>query len=77
MRAMAGYGHNRRTDVALTKAAERELKRLFREREPRKTYIACVYGHPTCNKGNIDLQLIPTSLIGRGKRSVSARVKRS
>lgn len=44
--------------VALTKAAERELKRQFREREPRKTYIARVYGHPACDEGDIDLPLI-------------------
>lgn len=33
--------------VALTKAAERELKRQFREREPKKQYVARVWGiHP-------------------------------
>lgn len=30
--------------VALTKAAERELKRQFREREPKKQYVARVWG---------------------------------
>jgi len=44
--------------VALTKAAERELKRQFREREPSKTYVACVWGHPTEEKGLVDLPLI-------------------
>ncbi|MDU3054304.1 MAG: pseudouridine synthase [Escherichia coli] len=33
--------------VALTKAAERELKRQFREREPKKQYVARVWGHPS------------------------------
>ncbi|SQI27319.1 ribosomal large subunit pseudouridine synthase A [Salmonella enterica subsp. arizonae] len=32
--------------VALTKAAERELKRQFREREPKKQYVARVWGIP-------------------------------
>ncbi|MFC0142257.1 bifunctional tRNA pseudouridine(32) synthase/23S rRNA pseudouridine(746) synthase RluA [Erwinia mallotivora] len=44
--------------VALTKAAERELKRQFREREPQKTYVARVWGHPAQEKGLIDLPLI-------------------
>lgn len=44
--------------VALTKAAERELKRQFREREPKKTYIARVWGHPEPAKGLVDLPLI-------------------
>ena len=43
--------------VALTKAAERELKRQFREREPSKRYVARVWGHPA-EKGVIDLPLI-------------------
>lgn len=43
--------------VALTKAAERELKRQFREREPSKSYVARVWGHPA-EKGVIDLPLI-------------------
>ncbi|SPY78671.1 Ribosomal large subunit pseudouridine synthase A [Providencia rustigianii] len=30
--------------VALNKAAERELKRQFREREPKKHYVARVWG---------------------------------
>ncbi|EXU75859.1 bifunctional tRNA pseudouridine(32) synthase/23S rRNA pseudouridine(746) synthase RluA [Erwinia papayae] len=44
--------------VALTKSAERELKRQFREREPQKTYVARVWGHPAQEKGLIDLPLI-------------------
>jgi len=44
--------------VALTKAAERELKRQFREREPQKTYIARVWGHPLPQEGLVDLPLI-------------------
>lgn len=44
--------------VALTKAAERELKRQFREREPSKRYVARVWGHPTAEKGVVDLPLI-------------------
>ncbi len=44
--------------VALNKAAERELKRQFREREPQKTYIARVWGHPAQEKGLVDLPLI-------------------
>ncbi|MGJ0194055.1 bifunctional tRNA pseudouridine(32) synthase/23S rRNA pseudouridine(746) synthase RluA [Pantoea sp. RRHST58] len=44
--------------VALTKAAERELKRQFREREPSKSYVARVWGHPAAEKGVIDLPLI-------------------
>jgi len=44
--------------VALNKAAERELKRQFREREPKKTYLARVWGHPEHEEGLIDLPLI-------------------
>ncbi|MEH6400557.1 MULTISPECIES: bifunctional tRNA pseudouridine(32) synthase/23S rRNA pseudouridine(746) synthase RluA [Pantoea] len=44
--------------VALTKAAERELKRQFREREPSKTYVACICGHPAKEEGLVDLPLI-------------------
>ncbi|MDJ0034980.1 bifunctional tRNA pseudouridine(32) synthase/23S rRNA pseudouridine(746) synthase RluA [Pantoea allii] len=44
--------------VALTKAAERELKRQFREREPAKTYVARIWGHPAHEKGVVDLPLI-------------------
>ncbi|MFP1916384.1 bifunctional tRNA pseudouridine(32) synthase/23S rRNA pseudouridine(746) synthase RluA [Lonsdalea quercina] len=44
--------------VALTKAAERELKRQFREREPKKAYIARVWGHMAQDEGLVDLPLI-------------------
>ena len=44
--------------VALTKAAERELKRQFREREPKKSYVARVWGHLALDEGLIDLPLI-------------------
>lgn len=44
--------------VALNKAAERELKRQFREREPSKRYVARVWGHPAAEKGVVDLPLI-------------------
>ncbi|MFT8209687.1 MAG: bifunctional tRNA pseudouridine(32) synthase/23S rRNA pseudouridine(746) synthase RluA [Symbiopectobacterium sp.] len=44
--------------VALTKAAERELKRQFREREPKKSYIARVWGWLEHDDGLIDLPLI-------------------
>lgn len=44
--------------VALTKAAERELKRQFREREPAKQYVARIWGHPAEEQGVIDLPLI-------------------
>lgn len=44
--------------VALTKAAERELKRQFREREPKKSYIARVWSHLAQDEGLIDLPLI-------------------
>ena len=44
--------------VALNKAAERELKRQFREREPKKQYVALVWGHPQPAEGLVDLPLI-------------------
>ncbi|MFZ4833538.1 bifunctional tRNA pseudouridine(32) synthase/23S rRNA pseudouridine(746) synthase RluA [Rouxiella sp. Mn2063] len=44
--------------VALTKEAERELKRQFRDRETKKTYIARVWGHMAEDYGIIDLPLI-------------------
>ncbi|WP_428945165.1 bifunctional tRNA pseudouridine(32) synthase/23S rRNA pseudouridine(746) synthase RluA [Pantoea sp. FN060301] len=44
--------------VAMSKAAERELKRQFREREPQKTYVARVWGHLAEEKGLVDLPLI-------------------
>ena len=44
--------------VALHTQAERELKRQFREREPKKQYIARVFGHMEQDEGLIDLPLI-------------------
>ncbi|RJF53094.1 bifunctional tRNA pseudouridine(32) synthase/23S rRNA pseudouridine(746) synthase RluA [Serratia inhibens] len=44
--------------VALNKAAERELKRQFRDREPKKSYIARVWGHLENDEGLVDLPLI-------------------
>lgn len=44
--------------VALHKEAERELKRQFREREPKKQYVARVWGHPASEEGLVDLPLI-------------------
>ncbi|MEX0447103.1 bifunctional tRNA pseudouridine(32) synthase/23S rRNA pseudouridine(746) synthase RluA [Xenorhabdus sp. SGI246] len=44
--------------VALTKAAERELKRQFREREPKKVYIARIWGKLEQEQGLVDLPLI-------------------
>jgi tRNA pseudouridine32 synthase/23S rRNA pseudouridine746 synthase len=44
--------------VALNKNAERELKRQFREREPKKTYVARVAGYFNDEQGVIDLPLI-------------------
>ena len=44
--------------VALTKDAERELKRQFRERETKKVYIARVWGRVEEDYGIIDLPLI-------------------
>ncbi len=44
--------------IALTKAAERELKRQFRERETEKRYIADVWGVMEHDCGKIDLPLI-------------------
>lgn len=44
--------------VALTRQAESELKRQFREREPSKVYLARVWGCPDKESGLIDLPLI-------------------
>jgi len=45
--------------VALRRAAERELKRQFRDREVEKRYIALVAGRPLADSGVIDLPLAP------------------
>jgi len=43
---------------ALSKAADRELKRQFREREPKKYYQALVWGHVEQDHGVVELPLI-------------------
>ena len=64
---------------ALSKAADRELKRQFREREPKKYYQALVWGHVEQDHGVVELALIcdwenrPRQKIcfERGKRAVT------
>lgn len=64
---------------ALSKAADRELKRQFREREPKKYYQALVWGHVAQDHGVVELPLIcdwenrPRQKIcfERGKRAVT------
>ncbi|MBN6074457.1 bifunctional tRNA pseudouridine(32) synthase/23S rRNA pseudouridine(746) synthase RluA [Aggregatibacter actinomycetemcomitans] len=64
---------------ALSKAADRELKRQFREREPKKYYQALVWGHLEQDQGVVELPLIcdwenrPRQKIcfERGKRAVT------
>ena len=64
---------------ALSKAADRELKRQFREREPKKYYQALVWGHVEQDHGAVELPLIcdwenrPRQKIcfERGKRAVT------
>ena len=60
--------------VALTKAAERELKRQFREREPKKQYVARVWGHPSPAEGLVDLPLICDWPNRPKQKSVTKRV---
>lgn len=43
---------------AMSKLADRELKRQFRERIPKKQYQALVFGHLEQDKGRIELPLI-------------------
>ncbi|HDR0626762.1 bifunctional tRNA pseudouridine(32) synthase/23S rRNA pseudouridine(746) synthase RluA [Pasteurella multocida] len=43
---------------ALSKVADRELKRQFREREPKKYYQALVWGHLEEDQGEVNLPLI-------------------
>ncbi|MBE2897088.1 bifunctional tRNA pseudouridine(32) synthase/23S rRNA pseudouridine(746) synthase RluA [Pasteurellaceae bacterium HPA106] len=43
---------------ALSKMAEKELKRQFRERETQKRYQALVWGHPQEREGLVNLPLI-------------------
>ena len=64
---------------ALSKAADRELKRQFREREPKKYYQALVWGHMEQDHGVVELPLIcdwenrPRQKIcfAQGKRAVT------
>ena len=64
---------------ALSKAADRELKRQFREREPKKYYQALVWGHVEQDHGVVELPLScdwenrPRQKIcfERGKRAVT------
>lgn len=44
--------------AALSKLADRDIKKQFRERIPKKTYIAVVYGHLAQDTGKIELPLI-------------------
>lgn len=44
--------------VALSKLADREIKKQFRERVPKKRYIARVLGHLEQNSGEVDIPLI-------------------
>ena len=43
---------------ALSKAAEKELKRQFREREPKKYYQAIVWGHLEKDYGEVNFPMI-------------------
>lgn len=43
---------------AMSKLADRELKRQFREREPKKHYQALIWGHLEQNTGTVNLPLI-------------------
>ena len=64
---------------ALSKAADRELKRQFREREPKKYYQALVWWHVEQDHGVVELPLIcdwenrPRQKIcfERGKRAIT------
>lgn len=44
--------------AALSKLADREIKKQFRERIPKKRYIARVWGHLEHDHGEIDIPLI-------------------
>lgn len=65
---------------ALSKAADRELKRQFREREPQKQYQALLWGQMEADRGMVDLPLIcdwenrPRQMIcfERGKKACTA-----
>ena len=44
--------------AALSKLADRDIKKQFRERIPKKTYIAVVHGHLEQDTGQVELPLI-------------------
>lgn len=44
--------------AALSKLADREIKKQFRERIPKKRYIATVWGHIEHDYGDVDIPLI-------------------
>jgi len=44
--------------AALSKLADREIKKQFRERIPKKRYIAKVFGHLEQDNGEVDIPLI-------------------
>jgi len=44
--------------AALSKLADREIKKQFRERMPKKRYIAKVFGHLEHDNGEVDVPLI-------------------
>ena len=44
--------------AALSKLADREIKKQFRERIPKKSYVAVVWGHLAHDTGSVDLPLI-------------------
>ncbi|WP_131911237.1 RluA family pseudouridine synthase [Celerinatantimonas diazotrophica] len=43
--------------MALNKAAQSHLSRQFQQRQPKKTYLAEVWGHPCESQGGIELPL--------------------
>ncbi|VFS65846.1 Ribosomal large subunit pseudouridine synthase A [Raoultella terrigena] len=67
--------------VALTKAAERELKRQFREREPKKQYVAPRVGSPAESRRSggfaADLRLAEPALSRRCATKPARRRKPS
>ncbi|MFM2479560.1 pseudouridine synthase [Celerinatantimonas sp. MCCC 1A17872] len=43
--------------MALNKAAQSHLSRQFQQRQPKKTYLAEIWGHPEQSQGGIELPL--------------------
>ena len=60
---------------ALSKAADKELKRQFREREPKKYYQALVWGHLEQDSGEINLPMIVIGKIARVNELILYLVK--